>query len=94
MAGGVAQHARAVRIVKGQDFQLVVARNGGDQRNDLAVQAGGQRLLLQLLGQLAGDVQRVHAVLEFTDLTLEVQLHDVSLSFPKYTKARPRKGTS
>ena len=91
MAGGVAEHAQTVRVAAGEELNACAVRNGLYKLGDLAVYAGGQRRLFQLLIDFTGHVQRVHAVRKLANFSLIRDFHRIAshVCFSGNKNARP-----
>ena len=89
VAGGMAQGLAAVLVVKGEQLQNMVALNGLHQGDHLAVQLGGQGGFFHVAGQLARDVQGIHAILKMLYFAVNGEIHGHP---PLNKKTAPMKG--
>ena len=91
----MAQGLCAVRVGKAHDLQhAAVLIDGRDQGNHLAVQTGDQRFLLQILGNLSRQVERVLARLDVHRNSVDHQLHKYTLRFSNKESPSLYEGTS
>ena len=75
MGSRVAQHALGVVVRKGQKFHFAVMIQRVPHFHNLAVHAGAERVLFQLLADLTGDIQQGQAVFKFSLFTLQSKQH-------------------